>query len=227
IMEREIPTDYFASGALELSLRAPDFTSAVRLANAINEQIGPLAEALSSSTVRVFVPQESRDETKQLEFIARVENVVFKPDVPARIIMNEKTGTIVFTSAIKIDSVAIAHGNLTVQVAQGYDVSNPPPGVGGNFVNNGTITGAGGGGAAAPAGPGGPVAGNAGGAIATPTTDLSVQEEKKKFLVFNDLATAQDVAAALNALGVTPRDVMAIFQEIKEAGALQAELVVH
>ncbi|SDU24632.1 flagellar P-ring protein precursor FlgI [Verrucomicrobium sp. GAS474] len=228
IMEREIPTSYFASGALEISLRAPDFTSAVRLANAVNEQIGPIAEALSSSTVRVFVPKEAQAEDKQLEFIARVENVVFRPDVPARIIMNERTGTIVFTSAIKIDSVAIAHGNLTVQVAQSYDVSQPPPGTGNTaIVNNGNGTITGGGAAAAPAGPGGPVTGAPGAAIATPNVSLNVQEEKKKIIVFNDLATAQDVAAALNALGVTPRDVMAIFQEIKEAGALQADLVVH
>ena len=226
IMEREIRTDYFASGALEFSLRAPDFTSAVRLANAINEQIGPMAEALSSSTVRVFVPKEAQAEDKQLEFIARVENVVFKPDVPARIIMNERTGTIVFTSAIKIDSVAIAHGNLTVSVTQGYDVSQPPPSTGGNTNINGPVTIGGGAAGGAPAGPGGPVvAGN--GAIATPNVNLTVQEEKPKIIVFNDMATAQDVAAALNALGVTPRDVMAIFQEIKEAGALQADLVVH
>ncbi len=104
IVEREIPTDYFANGVLELSLRDNDFTSAVRMANAINEQIGPIANAISSSTVRVYVPKEAQPPEKQEEFIARIENVVFKPDLAARIVMNEKTGTIVFNSRVQISS---------------------------------------------------------------------------------------------------------------------------
>lgn len=125
IVEREIVPDYFSNGVLEVSLRDGDFTSAVRMANAINEQIGPIADAVSSKTVRVYVPKEAQASEKQLEFIARVENVVFRPDVAARIVMNEKTGTIVANSRIKIDSVAVAHGNLTVSIVNSLNVSQP------------------------------------------------------------------------------------------------------
>ena len=272
IVEREIATDYFANGVLEVSLRDGDFTSAVRMANAINEQIAPLASAISQKTVRIYVPKESQPPEKQLEFIARVENVVFQPDLAARIVMNEKTGTIVANSRIKIDSVAVAHGNLTVSIVNSFNVSQPNSGTGnGNFfggnsggvaqvpVTRGSDTeyvdpstgatlflpqgqavpsgyqvalqnadtpkpadGAGTGGAA-----GGPQLGNGPSTAITPTTTLNAEEEKKDLVVFNDMPTVQDVAAALNALGVTPRDMMAIFQEMKEAGALQAELIVH
>ncbi len=270
IVEREIPTDYFNGGVLEVSLREGDFTSAVRMANAINEQIAPIAEAVSASTVRIFVPQESRVPEKQLEFIARVENVIFRPDLAARIVMNEKTGTIVANSRIKIDSVAVAHGNLTVSVVNGFDVSQPNPltgntsiipGVlpvaqipllqGGNPVYYDPATGnrivvpqgqqppAGyqvamqqavppaADAAAGGAGGNGVALGNGPSTAVTPTSTVGVNEQPSNLVVFNDLPTVQDVAAALNALGVTPRDMMAIFQEMKEAGALQAELIVH
>ena len=270
IVEREIPTDYFNGGVLEISLREGDFTSAVRMANAINEQIAPIAEAVSSSTVRIFVPQESRLPEKQLEFIARVENVIFRPDLAARIVMNEKTGTIVANSRIKIDSVAVAHGNLTVSVVNGFDVSQPNP-LTGNSILPGVlpvaqipllqggnpvyydpasgnrivvpqgqqppagyqvamqqaappapeVTGGGAGGG------NGVALGNGPSTAVTPTSNVAVNEQPSNLVVFNDLPTVQDVAAALNALGVTPRDMMAIFQEMKEAGALQAELIVH
>lgn len=269
IVEREIPTDYFNGGVLEISLREGDFTSAVRMANAINDQIAPIAEAVSSNTVRVFVPDAARAPEKQLEFIARVENVVFRPDLAARVVMNEKTGTIVANSRIKIDSVAVAHGNLTVSVTTGFDVSQPnaftgntiAPGYGGvaqvpvtqgnNILYVDPATGATASvpqGQPAPAGyqvamqaaqqPSAAAAGggNVGGGVSlgqgpstavTPTANVNATEEQKQLVVFNDLPTVQDVAAALNALGVTPRDMMAIFQEMKQAGALQAELVVH
>jgi len=273
IVEREITTDYFANGVLEVSLRDGDFTSAVRMANAINEQVAPLASAISQKTVRIYVPKESQPPEKQLEFIARIENVVFQPDLAARIVMNEKTGTIVANSRIKIDSVAVAHGNLTVSIVNSLNVSQPNSGTGnGNFLGGGSpaqvpvtrgsdteyvdpTTGATlflPQGQAVPAGyqvalqnadmprvaaadaTGAPGAGAGAAALAngpstaiTGATTVNAEEEKKDLVVFNDMPTVQDVAAALNALGVTPRDMMAIFQEMKEAGALQAELIVH
>jgi len=283
IVEREIPTNIFASGMLEYALREPDFTSAVRMANAVNEHFGaPVAYASSASTVNVFVPAEAQDDTRSMEFVARVDNVVFRPDTTARIVINEKTGTIVANSKIRIDSVAVAHGNLTVSIVNKQNVSQPLP-----FTGNqaGNLTGGAGGAAAAapgvalgeqeepvligsnivyedgkgseiqlpvdvdpPAGftikmrkaqagiPPVGVAGGAGGNVAvapgaqtvvTTDTTTKVQEDKSSLIVFDDMSTVQEVATALNALGVTPRDMMSIFQTMKQAGALQAELVMQ
>lgn len=287
LVEQEIPTDLFANGVLEISLRENDFTSAVRMANAINQQIAPIAHAVNANTIRVFVPQDAQDETRQAEFIARIENIEFRPDVPARIVMNEKTGTIVANSKIRIQNVAIAHGNLTVAIATTQQVSQPNPFTG-NIIGDLTAGSGGdggdGGGAAAgvpglseePLVIGGRVvyADDSGAQIQVPTglkpppgykpvmknatsqppiaahgaegaqggdvnattgaktvvteqMTTNVQEEKAKFVVVEELPTVEQVAAALNALGVTPRDMMAIFQTLKQAGALQAELVLQ
>jgi flagellar P-ring protein precursor FlgI len=281
IVEREIATDLFQGGALQLALRENDFTSAVRLANAINEQVAPLAQAVSGSTVRVFVPKEAQNDDRIMEFVARVENVVFRPDAAARIVINEKTGTIVANTRIRIDSVAVAHGNLSVAITSTQSVSQPNAFTGNIIGNN--QAGAGGAGGAAASGVVGaaetplvvngntifeddqgnqyPVAagvtppsgthvkmipgtgqsgvasaGAAGGnlnqntgaqTVVTTQTTTDVKEEKPKFLVLDDMPTIQEVASALNSLGVTPRDMMSIFQSMKQAGALQAELVLQ
>lgn len=288
LVEKEIPTNLFANGVLEVILREHDFTSAVRLANAVNEQIGPMAEAVSGSTIQIFVPKEAQIESRRMEFIARVENVIFRPDSPARIVINEKTGTIVATSRIRIDRVAVAHGNLTVSIVRSQNVSQPNPFTGNVtgdvFAGSGGSGGSGGTAAAGVAGsaetpliiggnavyensqgeqiqvptgttpPAGYTAkmipgtgqkgvaadGAAGGkggnvnidnggvrTVVTDQTTTKVEEEKKNFVVFDDLPTVEDVATALNSLGVTPRDMMSIFQTMKQAGALQAELVMQ
>ncbi len=287
LVEKEIPTNLFANGVLEVVLREQDFTSAVRMANAINEQIGPMAQAISGSTIQIFVPKEAQIESRLMEFIARVENVTFRPDSPARIVINERTGTIVATSRIKIDRVAVAHGNLTVSIVRTQNVSQPNPFTGnvtGDLVAGSGGAGGSGGTAAAgvpgaadtpltvggnvvyengqgeqiqvPAGTTPPAGytvkmvpgtsqkgvaangaeGGRGGnvnvenGVRTVVTDQAttkVEEEKKNLVVFDDLPTVEDVATALNSLGVTPRDMMSIFQTMKQAGALQAELVMQ
>ncbi len=281
IVEREIPTDLFQGGFLQIALRENDFTSSVRLANAINEQMAPIAQAVSGSTVRVFVPREAQNEDRIMEFVARVENVIFRPDAAARIVINEKTGTIVANTKIRIDSVAVAQGNLTVAITSTQNVSQPNA-LTGNIIGNNTA-GAGGAGGAAASGVAGvpyfplvvngstifeddqgnqyPVAagatppsgtrvkmipgtgqegvasnGAAGGNVnqntgaqttVTTQTTTDIKEEKPKFLVLDDMPTIQEVATALNTLGVTPRDMMSIFQSMKQAGALQAELILQ
>jgi len=212
---------------------------------------------------------------------------VFRPDSPARIVINERTGTIVATSRIKIDRVAVAHGNLTVSIVRSQNVSQPNAFTGnvtGDIVAGSGGSGGSGGTAAAgvpgaaatpmtvggntvyenghgeeiqvptgttpPAGysvkmiPGtsqkgvaaeGAVGGKGGdvnveSGVRTVVTDQAttkVEEEKKNLVVFDDLPTVEDVATALNSLGVTPRDMMSIFQTMKQAGALQAELVMQ
>lgn len=213
LVENEIPTSVFGNGTLEIVLRQGDFTSAVRMANAINEQIAPLAQAISPTTVQVFVPKEMQSPEKQMEFVARVENATFAPDVTARVVINERTGTLVANANIQISKVAVAFGNLTVAVSSTPEVSQPNPftgNIGRNaIVGNNSIVG---------------------GGVHTEVvnrTTTNVQEEKHRVVVLNDMPTVEDVAFALNSMGATPRELMSILQSIKDAGALNADLVLE
>jgi flagellar P-ring protein precursor FlgI len=231
IVEQEIPTTVFSKGILEIVLRQGDFTSAVRMANAINDQIGHIAEAVSPTTVDVFVPQEMQAPERQMEFVARIENASFVPDVTARIVINERTGTVVANANIQIAKVAVAYGSLTVSVTSTQAVSQPN-GYSDNSVN---VAGNGGGGGAGGAGGGGGTGGTGGNARSgsgvktevTNQTSTNVQEEKRAIIVLKDMPTVEDVAFALNSMGATPRELMSILQSIKDAGALNAELVLE
>jgi flagellar P-ring protein FlgI len=228
LVENEIPTTVFSKGMLEIVLRQGDFTSAVRMANAINEQIGKMAEAISPTTVQVYVPPEMQSPERQMEFVARIENASFIPDMTARIVINERTGVLVANANIQISKVAVSFGNLTVAITSAPEVSQPE-GYTDNSVNFGGKGGSGGrGGAGGIGGRGGNAGGNNG--IKTEVVDrttTSVQEEKRNIVVLNDMPTVEDVAFALNSMGATPREMMSILQSIKDAGALNAELVLE
>jgi flagellar P-ring protein FlgI len=195
LVEREIPTQFVRDHVVELLLRDPSFNSASAMAAAINEVFTNSAHAVDSSTVHVEVPVEAQ--AVPVDFIARLNLIEVTPDSPARIIINERTGTIVATSAIHISSCAVASGNITINVAQSLDVSQPSP-----FSRTGTTA-------------------------ITPRTDTRVTETKSSMVPLQEMPTVEKVAAALNALGATPRDMMSIFQAMKQAGALQAELIVR
>jgi flagellar P-ring protein precursor FlgI len=227
MVEQEIPTTVFSKGVLEIVLRQGDFTSAVRMANAINDQIGHIAEAVSPTTVQVFVPHEMQAPERQMEFVARIENASFVPDVAARVVINERTGTLVANANIQISKVAVAYGSLTVSVTNSQNVSQPngyvdaSTNIGGRGGNGGTGIGSGG-------GRGGNASNNNGVQTeVTNQTTTNVQEEKRSLVVLNDMPTVEDVAFALNSMGATPRELMSILQSIKDAGALNAELVLE
>jgi flagellar P-ring protein FlgI len=195
LVEREIPMQMVQNGAISLLLREPDFTSAARMAEAINQIYPTLAMAMDPTTVTVRVPEGW--ENSPVDFIARLESIELVPDTAARIIINERTGTIVATSNIKIASCAVAHGDLTITIASSLDVSQPNA-----FSQTGTTT-------------------------VTPRTDTTVSESKSSLVTLEEMPSIEKVAAALNSLGVSPRDIMAIFQAMKQAGALQAELILR
>ncbi len=195
LIEREIPAQIVSDHHIELILREPDFTSAARLAMALNEKWSNSTVALDSTTVRVHMPEEF--EAVPVNFISLVEAVEVDSDVPARIVINERTGTIVATSHIRIASCAVSHGNLTISIASTLNVSQPNP-----LSQNGQTA-------------------------VTPSTDTKVKEDKGAFITLPDLPSIDKVASALNTLGVTPRDMMSVFQAMKQAGALQAELVLR
>ena len=195
LVEREIPAEITHDNVLELLLREPDFTSAARIATAINEKFTNSCAAVDSTTVRVKMPEGV--EGTPVDFIARLEAIEVTPDTSARIIINERTGTIVATARIKISSCAVSHGNITISIANSYDVSQPNA-----FANKGAT-------------------------VTTPRTETTVKEQQGRLVPLPELPTVEKVASSLNSLGVTPRDMMAIFQAMKQAGALQAELILR
>ncbi|MCA9733254.1 MAG: flagellar basal body P-ring protein FlgI [Deferribacteres bacterium] len=180
--------------ALFLTLNSPDFTTAVKLATAINTTLNnQIAGAMNAVQVRVAIPVQYQ--TRVAEFISLIENTEVEPDVPARVVVNERTGTVIVGENVTISPVAIAHGNLRIEVKNSPIVSQPAP------FSQGKTT-------------------------VVPNTQTTVSDTSGKMLAFDASANIKDVARVLNALGVTPRDLVAIFQALKEAGALKAELVI-
>jgi len=192
LVEREIPTQIVHDHSVELLLRDPSFNSASAMAAAINDVFTNSARAVDSTTVQVQMPEGT--EASPVDFIARLDMIEVTPDTPARIIINERTGTIVATASIHISSCAVASGSITISVTQSLDVSQPNPLGGGSTA-------------------------------VTPRTNTGVTEGKTSLVPLQELPTVEKVAAALNALGATPRDMMSIFEAMKQAGALQAELI--
>jgi len=195
IVEREIPSEFVRDNMVRLLLHNPDFTSAARMAEAINGKFANSAHAIDAATVKVTLPDEYRGH--DVAFLADLGTVEVQPDTLARIVINERTGTIVATSTVRLSQVAIAHGSLTITVTSNIGVSQPN-----SFSNSGQT-------------------------IAVPSTQTAVNEGKGGFSILNDPPSIERLAAALNSLGVSTRDMMAIFQSLKRSGALQAELIIN
>lgn len=195
IVEREIPATFVRDNAVRLLLHNPDFTSAARIADAINTKWENIATPVDAATISVTLPPGYRG--RDVAFIADLGQIEAAPDTLARIVINERTGTIVATSTVRLSQVAIAHGSLTITVSSNVGVSQPNA-----FNNSGKTT-------------------------AVQTTQTDVNETKGGFQIINDPPSIERLAAALNALGVSTREMMAIFQTLKRSGALQAELVIN
>jgi flagellar P-ring protein FlgI len=195
LVVNEVPLEIVRDNTVEVFLREPDFTSAARMAAVVNETFPGSAQAIDSTTIRITMPPGT--EGMPVDFLARLEALVVEPDIPARIVINERTGTIVATSHIRISACAVSHGNITITIASSLTASQPSP-----FSDRGET-------------------------VVLPSTETGVTEERSMLVPLPDMPTVERVAAALNSLGVTPRDAMAIFQAMKQAGALHAELVVR
>jgi len=192
-IEREIPFEFNELNDLVITLHHPDFTTAVRLSKAINERLeGQLAIPADAGTVKINVPEAYKKNLVNL--MASLEQVQIEPDIKAKIILDERTGTVVMGENVRISSVAIAHGNLSIQITERKNVSQPLP-----FSEGGQT-------------------------VVTDDTLINVSEEDKKLVVMVQGTSLREVVKALNAIGVTPRDLIAVFQAIKASGALQAEL---
>lgn len=194
IVEREIPATFVRDNVVRLLLHNPDFTSAARMAEAINARWSGAANPVDAATIAVMVPADYRG--RDVAFLADLGQLESAPDTLARIVINERTGTIVATSTVRLSQVAIAHGSLTITVSSNVGVSQP------NAFGGGQTT-------------------------AVQSTQTAVNETKGGFQIINEPPTIERLAAALNALGVSTREMMAIFQTLKRSGALQAELVIN
>ncbi|MEO6874931.1 MAG: flagellar basal body P-ring protein FlgI [Opitutaceae bacterium] len=195
IVEREIPSSFVHDNSLRLLLQNPDFITASRMTDAINAEWPAAATAIDPATIRVTLPADYRN--RDIAFVAKLGEIESAPDTVARIVINERTGTIVATATVRLSHVAIAHGSLTITVSSTLGVSQPAP-----FSRGGST-------------------------VVVPSTKTDVAETKGVLIVVNDPPTIERLAAALNALGVSTRDMMAIFQTLKRAGALQAELIIN
>lgn len=195
VVEKQIPVTLLQGNAMQLILNDPDFTMAARTAESINRKFPDSCRAVDGGTLLLELPDQYQ--ASPIEFIAQVQALEVIPDTPARVILNERTGTVVATSRVRVNSCAIAHGSLIVSVAQSGSVSQPN--------------------AFAPKGE----------TVVVPNTDVNVTEAKGGLIPFGEMPTVEKVAAALNSVGATPRDIVAIFQSLKQAGALQAELLLR
>jgi flagellar P-ring protein precursor FlgI len=210
-IEKEIPLSIMSKNEMTLILDNPDFNTADRAAKAINLRIGEnVAEPIDSGTLKFRIPE--RFENKMVNFIAQIGEIQVEPDSIAKVIVNEKTGTVVVGENVRIQKVAVAHGNLSIQIKEKKKVSQALP-----FAPSG-------GGVAPQQIKGGTVVSPGGSTVVTPETQVGVAEEKTRLLLIPKGRTIGELVNALNAIGVSPRDLITILQAIKAAGALQGEL---
>ena len=191
-VEREIPFSLQGKRDLTLHLFNPDFTTAVRVSREINTALGSAAcTPLDSGAVSVRIPDTMRAAIPQ--FIASIESLDVTPDMPAKVVVNEKTGTVVIGENVRISTVAVAHGNLSISVRENPEIVQPEPLAEGETAE-------------------------------VPRSEIEVNEEDANVMLLSQTTTIGELVRALNAIGVSPRDMISIFQSIKAAGALQAEL---
>lgn len=194
IVEAPIRTEIVRDGSITYLLDDPDFMTAVRMAERVNEYFPGKAKALSPTKIQINIPEIYQQDA--MTFIASVEAIELEPDVQAKVVMNERTGTIVATSEVRLTEVAVSHGNITVNIARTPFVSQPSP-----FGQGQTIE--------------------------SDFTNLDVTEARGGFSQLPETPTLQQLTNTLNSLGVGPRDMMAILQTLKKAGALHADLILE
>jgi flagellar P-ring protein FlgI len=194
IIEREIDFQLNRLGKVRLALRNADFTTAKRIAAAINDYMGSAtAEPLDQSTVQLSLPGKS--DTNMVALLTEIEQLQIEPDLAAKIVIDERSGVIVMGRDVRVSTVAVAQGNLTVTIAEAPQVSQPAP-----F--------------------------SLGETVVVPRTQVGVQEDGRKLAIVRAGVSLQQLVDGLNALGLSPRDLIAILQAIKAAGAIQADIEV-
>jgi flagellar P-ring protein precursor FlgI len=195
IVEREVPVQLNAKNRLDLLLMLQDITTAKKVADKINERLGGgFAKPEGPSVISIAVPDKFNN--KVVELMAMIETINVDVDIPARVVVNERTGTVVVGDNVSISPVALAHGGLTITIRTDYQVSQPAP-----------------------------LAPEKAETVVVPQKEVKA-EEKQATMTQVKGSTIGELVKTLNALGVTPKDLVAILQAIKAAGSLKAELVI-
>ena len=201
LVEKEVPMEIGSreafSTTISIILNMPDFTTSQRVATIINKSFGDdTAVAVDGAMIRLSVPDRFRE--KIVELVSVVEGLDVNTDAVSRVVVNERTGTVVMGENVRISKVAISHGNLSVRIKTEFDVSQPQP----FTFSEGAKT------------------------AVVPRQELKVEEQEARLIELPAGVSLSDVVKALNAVGISPRDLIAILQAMKSAGALQAELVI-
>ncbi|KTD50002.1 flagellar P-ring protein (precursor) FlgI [Legionella quinlivanii] len=193
-VEVDIPNPFYFSRTLTYNLRVPDFTTAKRMSDAINEMMGPeTAHPLDAASIEITAP---RLMSQRVDYVSVLENIEFLPgEAEAKVIINARTGTVVINQLVKVKPAAVSHGNLIVTISENPLVSQPNP-----FANGRTVV--------------------------TPETQINVQQKNNRAFVFAPGANLQDIVKTLNSVGAAPGDIIAILEALKQAGALNATLIV-
>ena len=192
LVEREVQGNWNERATLRYSLQEEDFTTAVRVAYVVNEEMGEIcARPIDPRTVEVTIPSAFMG--RAVELVARLENLPIQLQPKSRVVVNEKTGTVIMGSEVKVGPVSIVQGSYSIVVSATPLVSQPAPK-------------------------------SAGRTVATEATAVAIQEEKPKTVTVTPGVSVGKLAEMLNALGMVPRDMVAVIQAIKDAGALNAEL---
>lgn len=196
IIEKDAGIEIESWETVSVLLRHPDFTTAIRMTEAIDGVFGKgSATAVNAGLVRASIPATFRG--RVVEYIATIEGLDVNVDMPAKVVVNERTGTVVLGEHVRISTCAISHGNLTISVKNTLNVSQPPA----------------------------PLIGSSGGqTTVTEDVQTEVKEQESRLMVVDETVTLGEVVRALNAVGVTPRDLVAILSALRAAGALQANL---
>jgi len=195
LVEREVPTDFASNSLVRLRLRQPDFTTATRMAEAINAKWKDSARATDWSGIEIHFPESITDDGQRVGFIAEMEKLTLVPDSAARVVFNERTGTIVAGANVRLAPTAISQGNLFITIKNTPVISQPE-------------------------------ALSKGKTVVESDQSTTLTEEQAHVLILEPGPTLGELARALNALKVTPRDMISIFQALKDAGALHAELII-
>lgn len=196
-VERSVPTrDVTADGQAVFALHVPDYTTASRIAESVNRELGAgLARARDASAVELRVPAGQEPTT----FLTRLENLAVQPDQRARVVINERNGIVVSGGDVRLSQVTISHGELKVSVATDYAVSQPASPLSGPGVRT----------------------------VVVPETRIEISEPELRSVALDGNSTVADLVRALARIKTSPRDMIAILQGMKSAGALHAELVIQ
>ena len=193
-----------ADGTMKLVLFEPDYTTASRIAAAVNEKLAAPATAIDAGRVQVSVPAENQ--ARLVDFLARLESLTVQPDLRARVVINERTGTVVSGGGVRLSKVSVAHGDLKVNITTDFLVSQPQ--IFGGFDSNVNV-------------------GRGVRTAIVPQTRIDANESGMNSVTMPDGATVSDLVAALKQVRSTTRETIAILQSIKRAGALHADLVIQ